>query len=62
MALDLQALDLQLSQGSAERARSCGYNSWVSPGSCSGQSDAAKKAPRETQPLGRKKAGPAIYR
>lgn len=34
---------------------SCGHNSSISPGSCSGLNEAAEKAPQEMQPLRHKK-------
>lgn len=64
VALDLQA-HLPPSQGSGKLGpaqHSCGHNSSISPGSCSGLNEAAEKAPQEMQPLRHKKAGPAIYK
>lgn len=64
VALDLQA-HIPPSQGSGKLEpahHSCGHNSSISPGSCSGLNEAAEKAPQEMQPLRHKKAGPAIYK
>lgn len=64
MALDLLA-HIPPSQGSDKLRpahHSCGHNSSINPGSCSGLNEAAEKAPQEMQPLRHKKAGPAIYK